>query len=328
MTFQVLSNLFIDSSVPKKVPSFRESKSVSDVWTYLEGPFLDALFWDNSHSASESKDDFGFVLYENKLLGVPRYENQGAWSRCVGMGVLLILYLHQNFFPSQTPHGPCQQHVLPGASRHVDRNQRLFRRIFHFRRVLPALRPGGHQSCPRLHQFRRHVGSRQLAVGVDLLVGVGIGEQLYFFRFLRRWRFCPGQCIGDCTRNIVNNVVKAPMILSRSPLLQDLSASRSKTEAILRDLRSHSWLDRATRALFIDLTVYNANVNLFCQVRLLAEFRPTGGVATSAVFQTVDLIRLRFTPLESFVIACQIAFCVFLLYFCVVELLQLRRDGE
>ena len=78
---------------------------------------------------------------------------------------------------------------------------------------------------------------------------------------------------------------------------QDLSSTKSKTVSILSDLKTHSWLDRATRALFIDLTVYNANVNLFCQIRLIAEFTPTGGILTSAEFNTVDLITLKFTPI-------------------------------
>jgi hypothetical protein len=36
---------------------------------------------------------------------------------------------------------------------------------------------------------------------------------------------------------------------------------------IIRELFDELWIDRATRAVFIDLTVYNANINLFCQIR-------------------------------------------------------------
>lgn len=36
---------------------------------------------------------------------------------------------------------------------------------------------------------------------------------------------------------------------------------------ILRELEKHSWIDRATRAVFFDMYVYNPNVNLFSHIR-------------------------------------------------------------
>ena len=36
---------------------------------------------------------------------------------------------------------------------------------------------------------------------------------------------------------------------------------------VLFSFQQNLWLDRGTRAVFIDFTVYNANINLFCIVR-------------------------------------------------------------
>ena len=36
---------------------------------------------------------------------------------------------------------------------------------------------------------------------------------------------------------------------------------------LIESLKDNLWIDRATRAVFIDFTVYNANINLFCVVR-------------------------------------------------------------
>lgn len=47
----------------------------------------------------------------------------------------------------------------------------------------------------------------------------------------------------------------------------DLSRTREETAAQLAHLRKHAWLDRGTRAMFIDFSVYNANINLFCVIR-------------------------------------------------------------
>jgi len=36
---------------------------------------------------------------------------------------------------------------------------------------------------------------------------------------------------------------------------------------IMADLLANRWTDRSTRAVMLDMTIYNANINLFCQIR-------------------------------------------------------------
>lgn len=43
-------------------------------------------------------------------------------------------------------------------------------------------------------------------------------------------------------------------------------------ESLYRD----AWIDHRTRAVFIEFTVYNPNVNLFTSINLMAEFPPVG----------------------------------------------------
>ena len=47
----------------------------------------------------------------------------------------------------------------------------------------------------------------------------------------------------------------------------DLSRTREETAAQVANLKKNVWLDRGTRAIFIDFSVYNANINLFCVIR-------------------------------------------------------------
>ena len=47
----------------------------------------------------------------------------------------------------------------------------------------------------------------------------------------------------------------------------ELSRDKDGTIEIIQDLKDNLWITRGTRVVFIDFTVYNANVNLFCQVR-------------------------------------------------------------
>jgi len=50
---------------------------------------------------------------------------------------------------------------------------------------------------------------------------------------------------------------------------QNLATNSSHSLAIIQDLKQNLWIDRGTRVVFFDFTVYNANINLFCIVRFV-----------------------------------------------------------
>ena len=47
----------------------------------------------------------------------------------------------------------------------------------------------------------------------------------------------------------------------------DLNTTMDTSAPIIDYLRDRLWIDRGTRAVFIDFTVYNANINLFCVIK-------------------------------------------------------------
>lgn len=104
---------------------------------------------------------------------------------------------------------------------------------------------------------------------------------------------------------------------------QDLNRTKEESRAIIRELMSNLWLDRGTRALFIDFSTYNANINMFCVVRLVVEFPATGGAIPSYQIRTVRLIRY-ITAWDFFILACELIFCLFILYYIVEEILEIR----
>ncbi|XP_031434608.1 polycystic kidney disease 2-like 1 protein isoform X1 [Clupea harengus] len=110
---------------------------------------------------------------------------------------------------------------------------------------------------------------------------------------------------------------------SGSGFYQDLGKTRQESEEVLEALKTNLWLDRGTRAVFIDFSTYNANINLFCVIRLLVEFPATGGAIPSYQIRTVKLIRYINTW-DYFVIGCEMVFCLFILYYIVEETLELR----
>ncbi|XP_072280528.1 polycystin-2-like protein 1 [Pyxicephalus adspersus] len=103
----------------------------------------------------------------------------------------------------------------------------------------------------------------------------------------------------------------------------DFGTTKQETIKSLQTLKQNLWLDRGTRAVFIDFSVYNANINLFCVLRLVVEFPATGGAIPSWQIRTVKLIRYV-SNWDFFIIACEIIFCVFIFYYVVEECLELR----
>ncbi|XP_005025282.1 polycystin-2-like protein 1 isoform X1 [Anas platyrhynchos] len=103
----------------------------------------------------------------------------------------------------------------------------------------------------------------------------------------------------------------------------DLKLTREESAEALQILKEKLWLDRGTRVVFIDFSVYNANINLFCVLRLVVEFPATGGAIPSWQIRTVKLIRYV-SAWDFFIVACEIVFCVFIFYYVVEEILELR----
>ena len=58
---------------------------------------------------------------------------------------------------------------------------------------------------------------------------------------------------------------------------QNLNSLKNESALIIKELKEGLWIGRATRVVFVDFTVYNANINLFCVVKLVFEFPATGG---------------------------------------------------
>ncbi|XP_062910928.1 polycystin-2-like protein 2 [Mobula hypostoma] len=102
----------------------------------------------------------------------------------------------------------------------------------------------------------------------------------------------------------------------------ELGKNKGESAKMIKYLKSKLWLDHGSRAVFIDFTVYNANVNLFCTVRLLVEFPASGGAITSSEFYAVKLLRYV-SKFDLFLAACEIIFCLFIFNYIIQEGIEL-----
>lgn len=74
----------------------------------------------------------------------------------------------------------------------------------------------------------------------------------------------------------------------------DLPTNRSEAGIMVRDLHSWDWVDKTTRAVAVEVTTMNTNVNVIVNSVILFEFSPNGAVTGSAQSSAIQIF--FFTP--------------------------------
>nr|XP_040057277.1 polycystic kidney disease protein 1-like 2 isoform X1 [Gasterosteus aculeatus aculeatus] len=94
----------------------------------------------------------------------------------------------------------------------------------------------------------------------------------------------------------------------------ELGPDSQNATSTLDYLFKNRWLDVYTRAIFVEFTVYNANVNLFCIVTLLLETSAVGAFQFHSELHSVRLYQST-DNLHIFVVAAEIIYLLFILYY-------------
>ncbi|NXD39148.1 PK1L2 protein, partial [Copsychus sechellarum] len=97
-----------------------------------------------------------------------------------------------------------------------------------------------------------------------------------------------------------------------------LGTDPKNASRILQYLFNNVWLDTFTRAVFVEFTVYNANMNLFCIISLMFESNALGAFFTSAELQSVRLYPYT-DSLHIFVVAAEVIYFLFIVYYMTVQ---------
>ena len=85
-------------------------------------------------------------------------------------------------------------------------------------------------------------------------------------------------------------------------------------------LQQMNWIDRQTRAVFVEFSVYNPNIDLVMVSTILVEFLPSGSIITSAKFDPLNLFSESGQNIFSFKIICELIFMGFIVYFMIIEI--------
>jgi hypothetical protein len=109
-------------------------------------------------------------------------------------------------------------------------------------------------------------------------------------------------------------------------VLLDPTAPTSVNQAAVLALINGKYVDLQTTAVFVDLTVYNPNLDYMCVVKLVAELPPGGGVYTSSEFHVIRVYN-RFTDEDKQRYALDIVVGIFYAYYFIQGCILLRKTG-
>ncbi|XP_021376367.1 uncharacterized protein LOC110465104 isoform X2 [Mizuhopecten yessoensis] len=95
---------------------------------------------------------------------------------------------------------------------------------------------------------------------------------------------------------------------------------------ILEELKTMKWINRETRAVFLEFTLYNANTNLFTYVIFLAEFTELGGLVTWSNIYCFRAYQ-HTGALGTFAMLCYFIYMIVMIYGTVKLILKFRKAG-
>ncbi|KAF3832649.1 hypothetical protein F7725_026314, partial [Dissostichus mawsoni] len=98
----------------------------------------------------------------------------------------------------------------------------------------------------------------------------------------------------------------------------DLGPDLQNSSRSLQYLYDNTWFDVYTQAVFVEFTVYNANVNLFCIVTLMLETTALGAFQFRSELQSVRLYQST-GGLHIFVMASEAIYFLFIFYYMFIQ---------
>ncbi|XP_078399144.1 polycystin-1-like protein 2 [Cetorhinus maximus] len=110
-----------------------------------------------------------------------------------------------------------------------------------------------------------------------------------------------------------------------SGYVADLTTDKHNASRIVKYIAESNWLDSYTRAIFVEFTVYNANVNLFCVTTLTLETNGIGAFIPSADMESIQLVQNR--DITILFAAVKIVYMLFVVYYMVLQGKLLREKN-
>ncbi|TMW61995.1 hypothetical protein Poli38472_009488 [Pythium oligandrum] len=287
----------------------------NDVWAFLQGPFVDAVYGSNELNLDANGQDtttsVGMVLSYNRLLGGVRLRTLRVEpDSCAPLTRIpeyasLMPYCYGKFSTSvqaTNGYGPIMNSASISASVAFTFASQFFAPKAATKTYSDlqtcysdcARTCGEHYGVDRARydaQCTSECGIHckciyEQPVGFSLCkdpnpngAGAAIPTSIYSYNW------------SDASTTQAPHVTAYTNAYPGSGYVVDLPLDGSVAADTIAQLKQDRYLDLATRALVVDFTVYNAYLELFNLVQLVVEFPATGGVYASCSDTIVDLFQ-------------------------------------
>ncbi|XP_032885965.1 polycystic kidney disease 2-like 2 protein [Amblyraja radiata] len=290
---KVMSQLFLESTSYINGINFNSINSMANFWEFVEGPMLRNIYWKEWYNGKPLYPGQSYIFYESILLGRPQVRQLRVRNNTCSVNeyfkdLIKDCYNEYSFHnEDQSPFG------LKSGSPHSEYLQ-IVKIIAYF-------------------TDSKDQNMENFAI-VHLVEIQGITNKNGMTT--NKWKYsAPNHEFELWHWGKVGTYRNGGYII-------ELEKNKPATVKIIKYLKSKLWLDHGTRAVFVDFSVYNANVNLFCAIRLLVEFPASGGAVTSSEIYTVKLLRYV-SKFDYFLAVCEVIFCVFIFNYVIQEGVEL-----
>lgn len=104
--------------------------------------------------------------------------------------------------------------------------------------------------------------------------------------------------------------------------MADLGYDLQTAREVMEDLSKSNWIDRRTRALIVEFSIFNSNMNILVIANYFFEFLPTGGVYTNIRIEMPHLHGSE-TSLVQLILFCRLLVIVMMVAYFVNELVKM-----
>ena len=108
--------------------------------------------------------------------------------------------------------------------------------------------------------------------------------------------------------------------------MNNLGYDKSILKTNLNSLKQNNWIDRQTRAIFIEFTIFNPNINLFSNCLILFEFISTGQIISSSQFSPINLFDIKNSSFLSFKVIMNVIYIVFISILIIKQIKEILKE--
>ena len=279
--------------MPRDTPvekTFETIRSVGDVWSFLQGPFLASLYNEVSYTGEPlPPEQHRLVLGQSRVIGRVRLQQ----VRVRGDGCSVPAAFSDPASPVHIPHCYPEWSLLTPSV--IERNE------------LVGYDP--YAAC--------EAGSGdedEVARACNETEGYGAVRS---YQWRSKEQTGQGAFVGWFST------------YGQGAYFVDLPNAQADVRTRLAELEQDTYFDLGTRAIWVDFTLFNANVHRFLVVRLLFERLEAGGVHASSDFRSLHLLWYDGDPTKWLAqLVPEACLLLLVLAYILVELYEMKKAGK